>query len=323
MNDRAVSVLDHYEMEVIRTFKGRGTIICETRQGNRVLKEYKGNTEKLLLLNKMQERMYPYVKTDRLICNKEGDFFCKDTDGTVYILKEQCEGRECSYKSEDDIRQAFQIMAKMHMAMMQQDEEMEKLPLRFYGDDMEKRTRECRRVKNYLTKLKTKTEFEKVLLREYDYFLQSAMDVTEQAKKEDIENYRRQVAQKGMLYHGDFQYHNVLFTKAEACVINLERFGRDSGVRDFYLLFRKISEKTEWSLNTGKLMLDAYQNKRGFESWEWKQLEYRLAYPEKFWKIINFYYNSKKSWIPDKNLEKLETLIKQEKAKEKLIKTLF
>ena len=70
-------------------------------------------------------------------------------------------------------------------------------------------------------------------------------------------------------------------------------------------------------------MLDAYQANRSFAPIELKQLYYRLAYPDKFWKIVNFYYNSKKSWIPDKNMEKLENLVKQEKAKEKLLKTLF
>ena len=57
MNDRAISVLENYDMEVTRTFKGRGTIVCETGNGFRVLKEYKGNTEKLELLDLLQGNM--------------------------------------------------------------------------------------------------------------------------------------------------------------------------------------------------------------------------------------------------------------------------
>ena len=44
MNDKAVNVLEQYDMTVNRTFKGRGTIICDTDQGMRVLKEYRGRT---------------------------------------------------------------------------------------------------------------------------------------------------------------------------------------------------------------------------------------------------------------------------------------
>ncbi len=49
---------------------------------------------------------------------------------------------------------------------------------------------------------------------------------------------------------------------------------------------------------------------------EYRQLYYRLAYPEKFWKIVNFYYNSGKAWIPDKNMEKLVKVMQQEKSKQ-------
>ena len=73
MNDRAVSVLENYDMEVMRTFKGRGTIICETSNGFRVLKEYKGNTEKLELLDLLQQNMSEKVNTDRIVRNKEGE----------------------------------------------------------------------------------------------------------------------------------------------------------------------------------------------------------------------------------------------------------
>lgn len=70
-------------------------------------------------------------------------------------------------------------------------------------------------------------------------------------------------------------------------------------------------------------MLDAYQNKRRLTPIEWRSLQLRLMYPEKFWKIINFYYNSRKSWVSGRNYEKLESLINQERQKEKLIEKLF
>ena len=57
VNDKAISVLDQYDMTVNRTFKGRGTIICDTDKGMRVLKEYKGRTQKLELLAQLQGRL--------------------------------------------------------------------------------------------------------------------------------------------------------------------------------------------------------------------------------------------------------------------------
>ena len=59
MNDRAVSLLENYEIEVLKTRKGRGAIICETNHEEYIFKEYFGGVEKLpfqkQLLLKMKE----------------------------------------------------------------------------------------------------------------------------------------------------------------------------------------------------------------------------------------------------------------------------
>ena len=57
-------------------------------------------------------------------------------------------------------------------------------------------------------------------------------------------------------------------------------------------------------------------------SYERQDLVYRLSYPEKLWKIVNFYYNSGKAWIPEKNQEKLDRLLEQEAARKKFLKLL-
>lgn len=328
MNDKAVNVLEQYDMTVNRTFKGRGTIICDTDQGMRVLKEYRGRTEKLELLFQLQGKLKDSLRTDTLIRTKEGALFVKDLDNSVYILEEQVEGKECSYKNEEDIVKACGAMAKLHLKFMTpQSEKICVMPVFFYADEMERHTIECKRVRNYLRKLHNKTEFERALLKEYDYFLEKAVAVTRRARKESQAEYEAYVNSNGLYCHGDYQYHNVIFGKgsggAYTGIVNLEHFAHDAGARDFYLLFRKISEKCDWSLDMAQSMLDAYQNRRVFPPIEWRSLCLRLEYPEKFWKIINFYYNSRKSWMPNRNYDKLESLIRQEKNREKLLNKFF
>lgn len=328
MNDKAVNVLEQYDMTVNRTFKGRGTIICDTDQGMRVLKEYRGRTEKLELLFQLQGKLKDSLRTDTLIRTKEGALFVKDLDNSVYILEEQVEGKECSYKNEEDIVKACGAMAKLHLKFMTpQSEKICLMPVFFYADEMERHTVECKRVRNYLRKLHNKTEFERALLKEYDYFLEKAVAVTRRAREESQAEYEAYVNSNGLYCHGDYQYHNVIFGKgsggAYTGIVNLEHFAHDAGARDFYLLFRKISEKCDWSLDMAQSMLDAYQNRRVFPPIEWRSLCLRLEYPEKFWKIINFYYNSRKSWMPNRNYDKLESLIRQEKNREKLLNKFF
>ncbi len=323
MNDKAAAnLLEQYGVQASRVLKGRGCILCETDQGLCALKEYTGREEKLALMDKLQEIASDIVKTDTFVRNRDGGFTAKDIDGSCYILKRQIDGRECNCRDKDDILKAFATLAGLHMRMsgVQSDYVM---PVPFLCDELEKHTRECRRVKNYLTRLNTKTDFERRLLQEYDYFLNKAEEVTKLARSESKQEYEAYVNSNGLYCHGDFQYHNVIFTKKGIGVVNFEHFSHDAGVRDFYLLFRKISEKNDWSMRMGEEMLDAYQSRRQLTPIELRTLRLRLAYPEKFWKIINFYYNSRKSWVSGRNYEKLETLISLERSKEQMIEKLF
>ena len=40
VDDKRISVLEGYDLQVLRTYKGRGALICETDQGLKILREY-------------------------------------------------------------------------------------------------------------------------------------------------------------------------------------------------------------------------------------------------------------------------------------------
>mgnify|MGYP004424499807 CR=1 FL=1 len=63
-------------------------------------------------------------------------------------------------------------------------------------------------------------------------------------------------------------------------------------------------------------IVEHYQKERTMEARDFQELYYRFAYPEKFWKIVNFYYNKGKSWVPGRNGEKLQNLLAQEAEKQ-------
>ena len=91
---------------------------------------------------------------------------------------------------------------------------------------------------------------------------------------------------------------------------------------DFYQFFRKIMEKQSWNRKLGMEMLHAYQQVRPLGDAEFEDFCIRLAYPEKFWKLANHYFNSRKAWIPEKSLQKLEMLDMQEKKRREFVKFL-
>lgn len=322
MSDRAIAILENYELQIFRTWKGRGAILCETDQGTKIVKEFYGSKERLYfnknLLNRIRENEFRAVED--IVLTKEGEPYFEDTDRTIYVVKDYFEGRECNIKEETECITTLKKLAALHYAMtlpdMAEKVALNELPLVY---EFEKRNKELRRVRRYLKEKGQKTEFELFLQKNYDFFYNKALETAEDLKQYPVSKWMQQLKEDGTFCHGDYQHHNILFFKEEANIINFEKSALDSPVRDLYLFTRKLMEKNGWDVALGSKMIYEYNKERPISLEEKIQLIYRFRYPEKFWKIVNFYYNNTKSFIPFRNKEKLEKILDQEKAKNEFI----
>ena len=318
MNDRALAVLEKYDIEVLRSWKGRGAILCETKTGIKILKEYRGSEERLRiqqqLLKNIKENGFSNV--EQILASKEGSLLVKDEDLNSYCLKDYREGKECNVREYQDSSSVVEKMARLHEAMklpeFAEDKKMNPYSL---PEEFEKHNRELRRVKKYLKEKRQKSDFEYYLYQNFDVFLQKAEQILEEVKQYPQVFEKEALMKSGSICHGDFQHHNALFAEGGVYFINFEKYVLDNPMRDLSLFFRKMMEKNNWREDLGQGILQSYQKQKQLSQQDKIQLYYRLSYPEKFWKIVNFYYNSSKVWIPEKNREKLEKILKQEEEK--------
>ena len=332
MNDRAVELLEQYEIEVLRIRKGRGAIVCDTNQGCLIFREYSGSQDRIELQDKLLRQITDagLVNVEAIIRNREDQLFVRDGDGTKYVLKTWQEGRECSIHDRQDCVEAVRVLARLH-GCMELSAEGQNLPVAFSPEkEYDKHNKELRRVKKYLQQKGQKTWFEISLRKAFDPFLEQALAVTEDWKAYRMEAAEAEKAgdcgkkeERLPFCHGDYQYHNVLQGNNGWFVVNFEKCLCDNPVRDLCLLLRKLLEKSNWSISLGEELLEAYEKERSISAGSRIDMYYRLAYPEKFWKIANFYYNSGKAWIPRKNQEKLEKVIEQEKEKQHFLDEVF
>lgn len=357
MNDKAVALLEQYDIEVLRTRKGRGAYLCETGQGVLIFKEYEGTEVRLqqqdALLRHIQSM--GIVQVDQLLPAKSGELFVKDKDGVRYILKTYYEGRECNIYEKCECLTAMRLLAKLHncmrdvpqlgiqtevtggesgdaptrMLQMVQEKESSDESGKSQAEnaqnpvlqEYERHNQELVRVRNFLRKRKQKQPFERRLYGVMDAYIEQARSITEGWRKyvQDLDL----TEPTNTYYHGSYQYHNIIFYEKDWYIINFEKCQPGSQVKDVYLLLRKVLEKSDWQPALGKALLDAYKQLRPFSALEALDLYYRLAYPEKFWKIVNFYNNSAKVWIPERNMEKLEKLLEQEQNRQSFLEEVF
>ncbi len=321
MNDRAVAILDQYDIEVYRTGKGRGAIICDTDKGTLIFKEYFGTEEKLQIQNTLLNQIADMgtIAAETIIPNKEGGLWVKDNDGVSYVLKTWQEGRECNISDRQECAEVMQLLAELHKGM--ELPVSEQFPMAFSPEkEYDKHNKELRKVRKFLHQKGQKTWFEISLQQHFDFFLEQALSVAEEWQQY---SHLKQEDDLATFCHGDYQYHNIIKTSKGWFLMNFEKCMRDDPIRDLYLLMRKLMEKGNWDSVLGKELLQAYESQRPLSALSHIDLYYRLAYPEKFWKIANFYFNSGKAWIPGKNQEKLDKLLLQEQEKQQFLTEVF
>lgn len=320
MNDRAGNLLEKYDIELLRIRKGRGMLLCDSTRGTLCFKEYFGQEKRLELIQEMMNRASQSgIGTQELIKTREGEWLVQDGDGINYILKTYPEGRELNVSSEKELIQAVGLLARLHRCMVLETP-VSTLPPFSLVEEFQKRNREMKSARNFIRKKGSKQPFERALLQVIEKYIEKAEEVTE--------GYQRfeqglSVKENLALCHGDYQYHHLVYRDDRLYLLNFEKLVLDHQVRDLYFFLRKILEKSNWGMRLGETMLSSYDKERTLTREDLQDLYYRFAYPEKFWKIVNFYMNSKKSWIPVKNLEKLTRLVSQEEEKEIFLQRLL
>jgi CotS family spore coat protein len=323
VNDRAVSLLSQYDVEINRTWKGRGAILCESDKGLLIMKEYAGPAEKVkfqdYLLNHIKES--GTVQVEAILRTREDEIIVYDQDQTAYIVKTYCDGRECNHRDFQECQDAVRILAKLHKASdLSGHDILNSQPILRIENEYEKHNRELKRVRKFLREKSQKTDFEIYLMRHYDYFLDTALQIAEEVR---YYSSGESTYDFSVICHGDYQYHNIMQTAAGIVLTNFEKCVRDYPIRDLYLFLRKLLEKNNWSQTLGNMLIESYNRESALTDEDCRQLYYRFAYPEKFWKIVNFYYNTGKAWMPIRNMEKIEKLFAQEKEKQLFLENIL
>ena len=123
--------------------------------------------------------------------------------------------------------------------------------------------------------------------------------------------------------HGDYNYHNLIMTSEGIATVNFDNFRIDIQAGDLYYFMRKIMEKNHWDRHLGEQIIRSYTRIHPLSGEEMEYLALRLAYPEKFFKAANTYYQSNKARIPQKSVEKLMLSVQETKEKKRFLGDIF
>lgn len=160
-------------------------------------------------------------------------------------------------------------------------------------------------------------------LKYFDRMYEVAECAAKKAEKEDFRRLYDETCEKKTIVHGDYNYHNIMMLTDGIATVNFENFGVDIQSKDLYYFMRKILEKNRWDRHLGEQIVRSYGRIHPLTRPEMNYLALRLAYPEKFFKAANTYYQSNKAKIPEKSVEKLVLAVKETEKKKQFLAEIF
>jgi len=328
MEEKIEEVIRQYPIQLTAKRRIRGAILLEAKEGLFTLVHYKGSAGRLAFQERVKraliEKGYPFV--DAGIPNINRDFLTRDSMGNRWLLKQWFIGRECNLRERSDLYQAVRHLAKIHNMMLCPETDMGGLAEKGIASDkdlqvlLERHMREMKRVYNYIRGKKKKNDMEICILKLFQKFYDQAGFANMYLSEIGYPALYRSCREQGRVYHGSYNYHNILFQEKQIITTNFDKADAGIQIVDFYDFLRKIMEKNGWNLKQGVKILDIYQTERPLEKREAKLLYILLLFPEKFWKQVNFYYNGKKSWMSVKNYDKLVKIESQEEVRRNFLK---
>lgn len=329
MYNQTEAILSQYELEIRQITKGRGTYICDTDKGMKLLSPFKGSKEKGECLKQylaiLAENGY---MTEQIYSNRNGEAVTEDEiTGERFLVKDYVKGTELSTAHFGEMIEVAGVLAKYHLAAERAYEQMRNANIcqsengKFGSVDVvDVRVRHCRelvKVRNYIRSRKKKQEFERLYMVHFQEMFTTAEYSCDILKEEAAR------PPQSLMCHGDCNHHNVVWSDGQWRMIHFENAVYSWAVWDLANYVRKMMEKNGWDEELGMEIVRGYDTVRPLEREGYLQLYGLLLFPEKFWKLTNHYMNSNKVWIPGRDIEKLEKVIAQEAKRLKFMENLF
>lgn len=358
MEDRNQEVLKKYRLKIYNIYRARGAFLLETDSGLKLFKNFEGTRNRANFEDKVKEHLFVhgYNNIDLFVRTMEDDIISEDLNGCQYTMKNWFWGEECNLKELSQIEIAAANLARLHNILVNVEFTNEQMEYNISDNlfrTFEKRNRELKRVKGYIRGKRQKNDFEVSYLNYYDEFYEQGLAASKRLINSAYNQLISEAVKQRRVCHGNYTYHNIIMVKAKVEAINktyvppgwvnkqpisvtdvsecsgsmiattnFEKAHIGLQISDLYQFVRKVMEKNDWDILYGSNIIEAYDRVNPISKAELNLLYILLLYPEKFWKITNYYYNGKKSWISVRNIQKLNSIGEQNPKKEVFLRKL-
>ncbi len=257
---------------------------------------------------------------------------------TPYIAIPVFRGHECSLEDEQDVLKAARELARMHLAgrgftrckateyvrhYLPKEYDREPFVRVDAGKMPDLFAKRCAELKRFqrLAK-KSANPFDCAYVAMASENIQRAEAICKSLSEGVYEKALTQCNTDGAICHKDYTGHNVLFTGSKTIILNFDQCSIDLPICDLANLIKRRMRKCGWNETDAWHILEAYGSLRNLTREDYLILQLILAFPQKLWRVVNKYYNSRKTWCEKSCLMKLTEIQGEQEALDSFLESL-
>lgn len=311
MHELEKELQENYNIKINSISNYRDVFIANTDNGKRLIKISTLKPDRINFIVEVKQHLFNngFENIDKNIYTNTGNSCITFNDQTVYMSR-YVEGRECNLDSREETIKCARLLAKMHKASngcicsenSSARSELGRLPSCY-----RKRLDEIKKLKKNAQKGKLK--FDSLMYKYVDYFYELGEKAISMLDTSDYFELVEDAEKNRNVSHHDFNHHNIFVQNDEMYLINFEYCCYDLKVYDLVNLLRRKMRKCDWNINEAAIIINEYCKIEALCESELELMKIMLMFPQKFWRVVNKYYNSKKGWSEQNYISRLQEVI--------------
>ncbi len=300
-----------YSLKISSIKPCRAGYILDTDQGRKYLRQCQCSENRILYVHEAKQHLIAqgFTTLDPYAVTVDGNPYMV-IDNQNYILTPFIDGRECEFGEDSDAVRASTTLAAMHKASKgfkgrsrhNITSELGKLP-----ENLTKRYDEIMRMRRKAER--ERGAFDYIYLDCVDKFIALAEESLTLLEGPEYGRLVKKTLHEGGICHHDYSYQNILMKGSTTYITGFETCGEEIRIYDLVNLLRRKMRKCNWNPQKAAMILKAYSELEPLSGDEIVVMKAMLLFPQKFWRVANRYYNSRRSWAQKNFTGMLEEVV--------------
>lgn len=305
--------ISHYRQEVFQV---------ETNEGLKALKICSGREEKILFIYHIMNHLWQkgFRKISPPILTLSGDPYVIRKD-KIYLLNDWINGEQCNFDSLEDLTVAATTLAEFHKYSSGFEltaDTKARIMTHKWITILTERCKDLRRFSDLA--IATPTLLGEKYLLHYKFIMKMAEDSQEILAKSQYPAIASEAMEKRFFIHRDVAGRNFIMHKRAAWLIDFDYARYDIRVVDIVRILERGLRNHKWDISSGKAVINAYNLKNPIKKEEYPVILALLTWPQKIWRLLDRYFNSKRQWQEEGVVRKFNSNLKQIKYQNNFLK---